>query len=629
MPQNPPPEPPKPTLVSLAPAGPDEKPRASSTWGHWKLLAYATLGAAFGFLTGTGLYSEIRDSNFADLLLTAAVLALAAYVLFDPAMEFLHDRLGAKRSEFPEGRKVIATVVVAVATFAISAFHHSLGASLGKELGVVDGLGLAALVLIFVGVPAGAVTHWWARGAQGDQPRAKVYGAIAGLIAGVAGFFLVRRVLIAWIEAEDPSAGWPTLAAILLAALGFLGPGLLGGWALDKRRGRPDPTRGIFMALGALCVGSLILALILTHNLARAMALYPESAKTEIRLLQTRMHILWLFAAALICQNLGWALGLFLHHKSCDSHLAPSGPVTGDAAAGPKLVPFPGPRDAGSLVPVSSPDDNQTAAARAQGLLLKPKGDRLWASMALVLALVTSGLAYRVGTLRKDPEIATSVEGNLQQDSGLRRAGLTVHSTGRVVTIAGVVDDESEHAAALQRALSVRGVKQLIDQIQVAPVTPPSTTPASTTAVVPPSQTPAPAINATISIGGSTGPGKVNSAATPKVPGSQKPVATAKAEVSQKAVETPKTAEAPKHKGLLNFLKKDKNNQASATDAKKTADTPKTPDAEKHKGLFHFLKKDKDKNNNGNNNVTPVPNNKNDKSNKNPKKEVTKNPAVH
>ena len=249
--------------------------------------------------------------------------------------------------------------------------------------------------------------------------------------------------------------------------------------------------------------------------------------------------------------------------------------------------------------------------------------------MALVLALVTSGLAYRVGTLRKDPEIATSVEGNLQQDSGLRRAGLTVHSTGRVVTIAGVVDDESEHAAALQRALSVRGVKQLIDQIQVAPVTPPSTTPASTTAVVPPSQTPAPAINATISIGGSTGPGKVNSAATPKVPGSQKPVATAKAEVSQKAVETPKTAEAPKHKGLLNFLKKDKNNQASATDAKKTADTPKTPDAEKHKGLFHFLKKDKDKNNNGNNNVTPVPNNKNDKSNKNPKKEVTKNPAVH
>src|SRR5271169_4668903 len=86
------PDPPK--TVSPRPAGRDAPPGAPSKWGHLGLLVLAGLGATFGFLTGIGLYGEVRFEPLA-FVFQALILGSAAYVLFDPAMELLHDRLGA------------------------------------------------------------------------------------------------------------------------------------------------------------------------------------------------------------------------------------------------------------------------------------------------------------------------------------------------------------------------------------------------------------------------------------------------------------------------------------------------------------------------------------------------------
>ncbi len=619
------------------------------------MLLVTALGATVGFLTGMGLFSELHDTTELEFfLLRVSIAGLAAYVLFDPGMEVLQDRLAGKRPKLSGGRKIFSVLIIALATVVISLFHESLVASIGEELkaGLADlksvtnwlfdppfteklaqrvghltsptgGFELALGVFVFVGIIAGFVSHSWVSGASKKPPRAALYGSAA---TGAGAVYLVVGAILLWAFWLAPgtlhSRPWAIAGIFLVALLWFLG-GLLGGVAIDKHSPRHGLTFRAFVAL-ALPPAILLLLLLVTYELKLKHA-FPNHGR-----------LLFLPILALLCQNLGWALALHLRCDACGLDLGLSEVLP------PKPSEELEEQKSGAVLPFRREDGlgfpgsgvGQTATARAKDLVLRPKGDRLLAAVALMLALVTSGLAFYVGFFRTDTEIVNNVQLIFLQDFGLRRTGLTVHSSGRVVMISGVVEDETEHAAAVQRALSVRGVKQLIDQIQVAPPAPPAPQPNTVLVPVPP---PPPAINATISIGGISGPGNGNAAASAKVPVSGKPVIRAGA---QKPVETPKTAEAQKHKGLLGFLKKDNNNNGSAANAQKPAETPKTADAEKH-GLFHFLKKQKNKESNNvksdaNNrnikpetnqkNVPPVPNTKNDKSNK---KEVPKNPAAH
>jgi hypothetical protein len=276
--------------------------------------------------------------------------------------------------------------------------------------------------------------------------------------------------------------------------------------------------------------------------------------------------LLFLPILALLCQNLGWALALHLRYQAWEHDPKPSPGAPGlketkEQTIG-AVLPFP--REDGSLGSGVGP----TAAARAKDLVLKPKGDRLWAAVALILALIASGLAFYVGFFRTDPEIVINIEENIRQDSGLRRAGLIVHSSGRRVTISGAVDDETEHAQAVQKALAVRGVTQLIDQIQVAPPAP-ALAPTVPAVAVPASQPNPPAVNATVSIVVPKGTGQVSAAG------------------AQKQAAAPKVADAPKH-GFFHLPKKD--NTATTPGAQKTTGTPKPADTQKQ-GFFHFFKK--------------------------------------
>jgi hypothetical protein len=441
-----------------------EPPHQPSNWGHWELLALAALGATFGFLTGLGLYGEVHN-DLRAFILQAAILGLAAYVLFDPAMELLHDVLGAKRDEFPEDRKFFAAMLVAFATVVLSAFHHSLGDTLGRELGAlaqplnaVDGLAFAVFVFGCIGTTAFAVTYAWVLGARRNPRRAARYGAVVGAIGGLTVTLVV--FLVVRFHYQYPAGPW-LLAVFLLALLWFCGSGFLGGRVIDRRHLLLGPTRRILGSFVLLSVVGGLLLLAAAHAWVLASQGSDSSADS----------LVFPLVAVLVLQNLGWAAGPYFRRKSCDVHLDPS--VAPEEKPSPQrrlapMVVFPG-QGAASSPAVATVDDKRTPTARAQDLLLKPKGDRLWAAVALVLALVTGAVAFYAGSLRRDPEILISIGQRFQQDSGLHKRPLTVRSTDRIVTISGAVDDEAEHAKAVQEALSVRGVKQLIDQIQVAP----------------------------------------------------------------------------------------------------------------------------------------------------------------
>jgi hypothetical protein len=565
-----------------------QPPTESSKWGHLELLLLASFGAAFGFLTGLGLYGEVRSEPL-EFVLQALILGAAAYVLFDPAMELLHDHFGATRKEFPEGRKAFATVAVMLATLLVSALHHSLGESLGEALGKaggvlaealthIKGLEAAGIIIVGIGLIASLITHSWVVGARQAAPRAILYGAGSSFIVASILVYLSIR----YLDSKQllRSSFWEILVGAL-ALLWFLGPGIVGGLAISKTREKSSPTRGI---LGYLVLFSVIYVFVLLVSAYEFQTRFPDFKEAVETLV-------WLPILVLFCQNLGWALAPFFKRETCDLHLLPVG-VTPSVPPNPpsenKLAPvavFPSPAGAPALA-LASADGGQTPIARAQDLLLKPKGDRMWAAWALLVGLIVLGFAYHAGAMLKDPEIDASVEGNLQQDTGLQKAGLTVNSSHRVVTLSGTVSDEAAHAAAVQRALAVRGVKQLIDHIQVVPPAP--TDALSGSAIAPAVQPPPPVTNLSVTVGRASGGGSAGTASP------QKTVAPAKAAPApQKPAGTAKAADSQKHQGLLHFLNKDKANPAA--NPQNPAQTQKPADAQTKQGFFHFLKKDKTK----------------------------------
>jgi hypothetical protein len=72
-----------------------------------------------------------------------------------------------------------------------------------------------------------------------------------------------------------------------------------------------------------------------------------------------------------------------------------------------------------------------------------------------------------------DNQIATDVQTKLGADSGLASKQLIVQVEHGSVTLGGSVDNDAQRDAAARYASSVAGVKQVVNNLQVAPVTPP------------------------------------------------------------------------------------------------------------------------------------------------------------
>ena len=83
--------------------------------------------------------------------------------------------------------------------------------------------------------------------------------------------------------------------------------------------------------------------------------------------------------------------------------------------------------------------------------------------LALVLAL-----AVACTKAPNDAQVTSDIQSKLGADSGLQNKQLTVQSDKGTVTLSGTVDNDAQREAAAKYAASAPGVKQVINNLQVA-----------------------------------------------------------------------------------------------------------------------------------------------------------------
>jgi BON domain len=87
---------------------------------------------------------------------------------------------------------------------------------------------------------------------------------------------------------------------------------------------------------------------------------------------------------------------------------------------------------------------------------------------ALVL-LLTLAVAVGCSKAPNDAQLASDIQTKLSADSGLQGKQLSVQAANGTVTLAGTVDNENQRQAAARYAASEEGVKQVVNNLQVAP----------------------------------------------------------------------------------------------------------------------------------------------------------------
>jgi len=95
-------------------------------------------------------------------------------------------------------------------------------------------------------------------------------------------------------------------------------------------------------------------------------------------------------------------------------------------------------------------------------------GRHLWT------VLLVSILAVGLGCTRTkdDRQVTEQLQAKLSQDSGLQGKAITVETSGGVVTLSGVVDNDAQRIAAARYASAIPGVKEVVNNLQVGAARP-------------------------------------------------------------------------------------------------------------------------------------------------------------
>jgi hypothetical protein len=91
-------------------------------------------------------------------------------------------------------------------------------------------------------------------------------------------------------------------------------------------------------------------------------------------------------------------------------------------------------------------------------------------SLPFRTTLLAATLAFAVGCAKapNDAQVTSDIQTKLGSDSGLQNKQLTVQAANGTVTISGTVDNDAQREAAAKYAASEPGVKQVINNLQVA-----------------------------------------------------------------------------------------------------------------------------------------------------------------
>src|SRR5450631_2426443 len=92
------------------------------------------------------------------------------------------------------------------------------------------------------------------------------------------------------------------------------------------------------------------------------------------------------------------------------------------------------------------------------------------ASLHVIAIALAAILIATVGCSKapSDSQIATDIQNKLSADSGLQGKQLVVQAANGSVTLSGTVDNDAERDAAAKYASSEAGVKQVVNNLQVA-----------------------------------------------------------------------------------------------------------------------------------------------------------------
>jgi BON domain len=92
--------------------------------------------------------------------------------------------------------------------------------------------------------------------------------------------------------------------------------------------------------------------------------------------------------------------------------------------------------------------------------------------LTAVVLLITLTLALGCSKAPNDTQIASDIQSKINADSGLQGKQLAVQSDKGSVTLSGVVDNDAQRDAAARYASSEPGVKQVVNNLQIAASTP-------------------------------------------------------------------------------------------------------------------------------------------------------------
>lgn len=92
--------------------------------------------------------------------------------------------------------------------------------------------------------------------------------------------------------------------------------------------------------------------------------------------------------------------------------------------------------------------------------------------VSVVVFLVILAVAVGCSKAPNDAQISTDIQTKINGDSGLQGKQLGVQVVNGIVTLSGAVDSDAQREAAARYASSEAGVKQVVNNLQVAPAPP-------------------------------------------------------------------------------------------------------------------------------------------------------------
>ena len=116
----------------------------------------------------------------------------------------------------------------------------------------------------------------------------------------------------------------------------------------------------------------------------------------------------------------------------------------------------------------------------------------IYVTAIMLVAILTVGVGCTKAP--NDAQLASDIQTKLASDSGLQGKQLGVKAEGGTVTLTGTVDNDAQREAAARYASSEPGVKQIINNLQVAAPPPAETAQATPPAAEETKPSPAPAV---------------------------------------------------------------------------------------------------------------------------------------